>query len=73
MSGTRRLISLVEARLEIVKSKKGDVRSIQRKKDTWDNISSKYNSMPDITGKLNAMQLMKFWRNMKTRWVTDKN
>ena len=53
--------------MEVIESKRSDTRSIQLKKEAWDKLTIEYNSMPDITGKVNAKQLKKFWQNLKTR------
>ena len=61
------LITLAESRMEVIESKRSDTRSIQLKQEAWDKLTIEYNSMPDITGKVNAKQLKKFWQNLKTR------
>ena len=61
------LFTLAEFRMEIIESKRSDTRSIQLKKEAWDKLTIQYNSMPNITGKVNAKQLKNFWQNVKTR------
>ena len=61
------LFSIVEPKLNIVESKRNDARSIQRKKTAWEDISNSYNAVPEITRKLSAVQLKKFWQNLKAK------
>lgn len=61
------LATLIRDKGGLLESKKTDAATLQEKQNVWEQITTIYNSQPEVNTNRTSQQLKKLWSNLKQK------